>query len=80
MNGAWLPVCPLGGTADDLPTFGMHTRKAPSISWLNYKMFAQTINVPTNLSAVGTPMGGGGAHVPAYSYMHFHVLLLPRMP
>jgi hypothetical protein len=27
MNGAWLPVCPLDGTADDLPIFGMHTRK-----------------------------------------------------
>ncbi len=21
MNGAWLPVCPLGGSADDLPRF-----------------------------------------------------------
>jgi hypothetical protein len=29
MNGAWLPVCSLGGPADDLPIFGKHTRKAP---------------------------------------------------
>ncbi len=28
MNGAWLPVCPLGGIADELPVFGMHNRKA----------------------------------------------------
>ncbi len=28
MNGAWLPVCPLVGAADDLLIFGMHTRIA----------------------------------------------------
>jgi hypothetical protein len=43
-------------------------------------MFAQTTIVPTNYFAVGTPTGGGGAHVLAYSYMHFYVPLLPRMP
>jgi hypothetical protein len=43
-------------------------------------MFAQTINVPTNQSSVGNPTGEGGAHVLAYSYKHFHVLLLPQMP
>ncbi len=33
-------------------------------------MFAQTINVPTNQSAIGTPTGGGCANVLAYSQMH----------
>ncbi len=28
MDGAWLPVCPLGGIADDLPILGMHNWKA----------------------------------------------------
>jgi hypothetical protein len=27
MNGAWLPVCPLGGPVDDLPVFGAYGRK-----------------------------------------------------
>ncbi len=36
-------------------------------------MFAQTTFVPTNYFAVGTPTGWGGAHVLAYSYMHFYV-------
>jgi hypothetical protein len=27
MNGAWLPVCPLGGPVDDLSVFGAYGRK-----------------------------------------------------
>ncbi len=56
MNGAWLPVCPLGGTADDLPVFGIHDRKA---LWQQAGL-TTSMSVHTNYFAVGTPTGGGG--------------------
>ncbi len=60
MNRAWLPVCPLGGAADDLPVFGIHSRKVPLLqAGLTTSMSAQTIIVPTNYFAVGTPTGRG---------------------
>ncbi len=56
MNGVWLPVCPLGGTADDLPVFGIHGRKVHCDKMASTNsMFAQTTFVPTNYFAFGTP-------------------------
>ncbi len=80
VNGAWVPVCPLGGTADDLPVFGMHNRKAFAISWLNYKYVCADHHCAYQLFCRWCPYGRGGAHVLAYSFMHFHMPLLPRMP
>ncbi len=74
MNGLWLPVCLLGGPVEDLPVFGTYGRKVYlflRLDGFTNSMFAQTTFVPTNYFAVGTPRWGGGAHVHAYSYMHF---------
>ncbi len=45
----WLPVCPFGGTADDLPVFGTHGRivLCDKMASTN-SMVAQTTFVPTN--------------------------------
>ncbi len=63
MNGAWLPVCLLGGPVEDLPVSGIYGRKVLYFlrrDGFTNSMFAQTTFVPTYYFAVGTPSVGGG--------------------